>query len=59
MCLAQNMAYAELYLAIATIIRRFPNLRVWETSERDMEYVHDYFGGMARHENDGLKVKIG
>lgn len=53
------MAYAELYLTIATIVRRFPNLRVWETSERDMEYVHDYFAGMARHENDGLQVKIG
>jgi len=59
MCIAPNMAYAELYLTIATIVRRFPNLRVWETSERDMEYVHDYFAGMARHENDGLQVKIG
>jgi hypothetical protein len=45
------MTYAELYCTIALlhyctiamIIRRFPNLKVWETSERDMEYVHDYF----------------
>lgn len=59
MCVAQNMAYAELYCTIATIIRRFPNLRVWETSKRDMEYTHDYFAGMARHENGGLKVKVG
>lgn len=59
MCVAQNMAYAELYCAAATIFRRFPKMRVWETSPRDMEYVHDYFAGMARHENDGLKVKIG
>lgn len=59
MCVAQNMAYAEIYITIATIFRRFPSLRVWDTSERDMEYVHDYFGGMARHENGGLKVKLG
>lgn len=34
-------------------------MRLFETSKRDMEYVHDYFAGMARHENHGLKVKIG
>jgi cytochrome P450 len=59
MCVAQNLAYAELYDTVAVIFRRFPHLALWDTAPRDMEYVHDYFGGMARHENHGLKVKIG
>ncbi len=59
MCVAQNMSYAELYTTIATIIRRFPNMKLWDTSPRDMEYIHDYFAGMARHEHGGLKVKVG
>lgn len=61
MCVAQNMAYAEMYITSATIIRRFPDMRLWDTTKRDMEYVHDYFGGMTRHENGrpGLRVKIG
>ena len=59
MCVAQNMAYAEMYDTIAAIIRKFPHLQLWETNSRGMEYVHDYFAGMARHDNGWLKVKIG
>lgn len=60
MCVAQNMAYAEIYATIAAVVRRFPDLRLYQTTRRDMEYVHDYFAGMARHEKgSGLKVKIG
>jgi cytochrome P450 len=58
-CVGQNMAYAEIYSTLATIFRRFPNMELYDTTPRDMEYVHDYFGGMARHDNHGLKVKIG
>ena len=57
-CIGSNLAYAEMYITIAMVFRRFENLIVWETSPRDMEYVHDYFGGMTRHENGGLKVKV-
>lgn len=32
-------------------------MKLWKTAPRDMEYVHDYFAGMARHEAGGLKVK--
>lgn len=53
------MAYSELYLTIATIIRRFPDMKLWETSPEDMAYVHDYFAGMASHNAGGLKVKVG
>jgi cytochrome P450 len=59
MCVGYNLAYAEMYLTTAMVIRRFPDLKVWDTTKRDMEYVHDYFGGMTRHEGDGLKVRVG
>ncbi|KAF2458278.1 putative cytochrome P450 [Lineolata rhizophorae] len=57
-CVGINLAYAELYSVAATIFRRFSNLEVYETTERDMEAYHDYFGGMTRHERDGLKVRV-
>lgn len=57
-CVAMNMAYAEMYSVLATVIRRFPNMVLFETSKRDMELVHDYFAGTARHERGGLKVKL-
>lgn len=58
LCVGINLAYAELYSVIATIIRRFPDMVLFETTKRDMELVHDYFGGMARRECAGLKVKL-
>ncbi|KAL3422991.1 Trichodiene oxygenase 7 [Phlyctema vagabunda] len=57
-CVAINMAYAELYSVMATMVRRFPNMVLFETNKRDMEFVHDYFAGQARHERGGLKVKL-
>jgi len=31
---------------------------LFETTKRDMEFVHDYFAGTARHERGGLKVRL-
>lgn len=59
MCVRQNLAYAEMYDTIATVITKFPDLRLWDTSERDMELVYDYFEGLSGNGNRGLKVKIG
>lgn len=60
MCVAQNLAYAELYSILATIIRRFPRLELWETTAEDMEIVEDYFAGVSRYSDGkaGLQVKI-
>jgi len=58
-CVGMNLAYAELYTVIATVIRRFPTLRLYETSPQDVEAIHDFFGGMWRFEDGkpGLQVK--
>ncbi|RDW74915.1 cytochrome P450-11 [Coleophoma cylindrospora] len=58
-CVAMNMAYAELYSVLATIIRRYPDMVLWETDQSDMEFVFDYFAGAATHKRGGLKVKLG
>jgi len=60
MCVAQNLAYAELYSTIATILLRFPTLELWETDASSVEAVADYFAGMWRYEDGkaGLQVKI-
>ncbi|OCK73084.1 cytochrome P450 [Lepidopterella palustris CBS 459.81] len=62
-CVGLNLAYAELYSVIATVLRRFGRrLELFETAERDMEVVSDYFAGMTRRPNgvegNGLRVKV-
>ncbi|QKX57632.1 uncharacterized protein TRUGW13939_04750 [Talaromyces rugulosus] len=58
-CVGINLAYAELYTILATLFRRFPDIRLHETSFRDVEHVHDYFAGMTRRESQGLQVMTG
>ena len=38
-----SLAYAELYLTLASVFRRF-DLELYETTkERDLDVIHDYF----------------
>jgi cytochrome P450 len=39
-CVAQNLAYAELYLALAAIVRWF-DLQLFQTDYSDIEYTYD------------------
>lgn len=57
-CVGINLAYAELYVVIATVFRRFPDIELYNTTWQDMEPYHDYFAGMVRRESRGLNVKI-
>ena len=59
MCVALNLTYAELSI-LATMIRRFPKLELWEMDANDVEAMVDYFAGTWRYEdgNAGLQVKI-
>jgi hypothetical protein len=38
------LAYAELYITVGTFFHRFGNLKVFETTDEDMEY-DDFFSG--------------
>ena len=58
-CVGQNLAYAELYTVFAAVIRRFPTLKLYDTSPDDVVAQHDFFGGMWKFEegNMGLQVR--
>ncbi|KAF2494400.1 putative cytochrome P450 [Lophium mytilinum] len=62
-CVGINLAYAELYSVMATVVRQFgTRLELYQTEERDMEAVHDYCAGMTRRpdgsEGNGLRVLV-
>ncbi|MCJ1395080.1 hypothetical protein MMC18_007961 [Xylographa bjoerkii] len=57
-CIGISFAYAELYLVVAMIFRRF-ELALYETSrEKDLVYTRDCFIGKASVESKGIRVKI-
>lgn len=53
-----SFAYAELYLTLATILRRF-KFQLHDTEfERDVKIVRDYFVGEVHPQSKGVRVKI-
>ncbi|KAI4281616.1 MAG: hypothetical protein L6R38_003557 [Xanthoria sp. 2 TBL-2021] len=56
-CLGINLAYAELYMTIATIFRRF-ELELFETDRATVEYARDYFNPFPENGCDGVKVLV-
>lgn len=60
MCLGLNLAWAEMYLAVATVLRRFGDrMRLYEVDfERDIKTVRDGFDAMPSPDSKGLRVVI-
>ncbi|KAL8646237.1 MAG: hypothetical protein Q9210_006250 [Variospora velana] len=56
-CLGINLAYAELYMTIGTIFRRF-ELELFETTRETVQYGRDYFNAFPEKGCDGVKVAI-
>ncbi|KAG0651719.1 Cytochrome P450 monooxygenase [Hyphodiscus hymeniophilus] len=55
-CLGMNLAWAEMYLLLATVFRRF-EMRLWETDGRCAELETDFF--LPRmSDREGVKVMI-
>ena len=53
-----SFAYAELYLVLATVFRRF-ELKLFETTrEKDIAYTRDCFIGKASVESKGVRMRI-
>ncbi|CAL8578962.1 hypothetical protein XPA_004726 [Xanthoria parietina] len=52
-----GLAYAELYITIATIFRRF-ELALFETERATVEYARDYFNPFPEHGGDGVRVLV-
>lgn len=60
MCLGLNLAWAELYLTVATVVRRLGNrLRMHDVVfERDVKITVDGFNALTSRESKGLRVTI-
>lgn len=58
MCIGTNIAYAELYLAIAALVSRFHFEFEDFDMARDLETVRDCFVGMPMRESKGVRVKV-
>ena len=57
-CLGMNLAYAEVYLALAYVLRSF-EMEPYETiKERDVETTNDCFIGMTDLKSVGIRVKV-
>ncbi|KAG4029628.1 hypothetical protein MFRU_015g01640 [Monilinia fructicola] len=58
MCQGMNFAYAELYLTVALLVRRF-EFQLYETShDRDIEIVRDCFIGEPDPQSPGVRVRV-
>ncbi|MCJ1391701.1 hypothetical protein MMC18_004566 [Xylographa bjoerkii] len=56
-CLGMNLAYAELYLTLAAVFRRF-DMELYETTEEDVKVVHDFIFGAPRLDSKGVRVVV-
>jgi len=56
-CLGINLAHAELYLATATLFRRF-TFELYETETSDIELAHDFFLPSPKLDSKGVRVKV-
>ncbi|KAF4498128.1 polyketide synthase [Fusarium agapanthi] len=56
-CIGMNLAYAELYLTVATIFSRF-DLELVGTTKRDVEIAHDFFVGMPPLDSKGVMIRV-
>jgi len=57
MCLGMNLAYAEIYLTLAAVFRRF-DLELFETTREDVDIVHDFLHPSARLDSKGVRVLV-
>lgn len=57
-CLGIEMAYAELYLLTAALVRQF-DMELWETEEKDVAaFFHDYQVAMPELGSQGLRARV-
>lgn len=56
-CPGMNLAKAEIYIVVATMLRRF-DLELFETERADVDLCHDFFNPCSRIESKGCRVII-
>ena len=56
-CVGMNLARAELYITLGTLLRRF-EMELWESSRKDVDMVHDLFLPGVDSSSKGVKVLV-
>ena len=57
-CVGLNLAWAELYLIVAALLRWYELEMQGTASERDVDVVRDYRAGLLSAKSRGLEVKL-
>ncbi|PYH90327.1 cytochrome P450 [Aspergillus ellipticus CBS 707.79] len=58
-CIGMNLAFCELHLVLtALVIRVFPHMQLFETTERDIKYHHDLFAPVPEPGSLGVRALI-
>ena len=58
-CLYNSLAYCELYLLLALLtVRVFPRMQLYETTEKDVAYDHDFFNPFPVWGSKGVRAII-
>ncbi|GLA36171.1 hypothetical protein AnigIFM63309_002085 [Aspergillus niger] len=56
-CLGPSMCWAWLYLVLGTLLRKF-EMRLYDTTERNLEVVRDKFLGQTRRGMNRIQIKV-
>lgn len=56
-CIGMNLAYAEMYMGLATVLRRF-DLELFETTRADVDLAHDFFNPSVRLDSKGIRAMV-
>ncbi|KUL89806.1 hypothetical protein ZTR_00581 [Talaromyces verruculosus] len=56
-CVGINLAYAELFLTLATVLSRF-DMKIYKTTTEDVRVTRDYFVGVPEPGSQGVRVTI-
>lgn len=56
-CVGMNLAYAEMYITIAVLFRRYA-LELYETGKADVEVAHEYHIPQIRKDSNGIRVLV-
>lgn len=52
-----SLAYAELYLTLANLVRRF-DPELFETTVEDVKMAHDFFTPVPRLDSKGVRIRV-
>ena len=56
-CLGLNLAYAEIYMTLAAVFRRF-EFELYDTKPEDAEPGHDFFNPYPKRPSQGVRVTV-